>query len=277
MVTVVFNGAKHLEQCITSVINQTYSNVEYIVIDGGSTDGTLDIIRRYENKISYWISEPDKGIFDAMNKGIKKANGDFIGILNADDWYEADIVTRMVDEITGIQNPSEYGSLVFYCNYYHFDEELRTESKVRKYSTKKKYWRGMSILHQSMFISKGIYNKLGVYDLTYRSASDYDFFLRMIRNGIKFVGLDVHGVNFRRGGYSTMNMNESLREASKINQLYFGFFSLKHLSFVFLHYIFSLPGNIKLLLYKYLGREKTAKLRRLWKSLKAGVQETKDK
>ena len=87
VVTVVFNGEKYLEETIQSVINQTYDNVEYTLIDGGSTDGTVDIIRKYEDKIAYWISEPDNGIFDAMNKGADKATGEYIYYLNAGDVF----------------------------------------------------------------------------------------------------------------------------------------------------------------------------------------------
>lgn len=93
VITVSYNAVSTIEQTILSVINQTYSNIEYIIIDGGSTDGTIDIIRRYEDKIAYWVSEPDRGIYDAMNKGASKANGEYIAFLNSDDWYELDAVS----------------------------------------------------------------------------------------------------------------------------------------------------------------------------------------
>jgi glycosyltransferase involved in cell wall biosynthesis len=264
VITVVFNGVDYLEQAILSVVSQSYDNIEYIIVDGGSTDGTLDIIRRYEEKIAYWVSEPDEGLFDAMNKGIKKASGDFIGILNADDWYEPGIITQVVDKIN---NRCSSGYVVFYCDYYHYDEELSVESKVKRYSTMK-YWKGMSISHQSMFIARGVYEELGFYDLAYRLASDYDFLLRMVGAGVEFVKIDTHGVNFRRGGESTMKMNRSIREASKINRQYFGFFSKGHFLFILNNHIPSILGNLKLILYKIVGRNKTAKLRRLWKRLK---------
>ncbi len=264
VVTVVFNGARYLEQAIQSVVNQAYDNIEYIVIDGGSTDGSLDIIRRYEGKIAYWVSEPDRGIFDAMNKGIKKATGDFIGILNADDWYEPVIIQRVAETA---EAKSQFGQVVFYCDYYHYDEELSVDSKVKRYSTMQ-YWKGMSVSHQSMFIGRGVYERLGDYDLVYRLAADYDFFLRMVRGGVEFMKIETHGVNFRRGGHSTMRMKESIWEASKINRQYFGFGSKKHLSFILNNHIPSLLGSLKLVSYKCLGRDKTARLRRLWKCIK---------
>lgn len=97
IITVVYNGEKYLEQTIQSVINQTYKNIEYIVIDGGSTDGTLDIIKKYEEHISYWVSESDKGLYDAMNKGIGVAKGELIGMINSDDWYELEAVEIMAE------------------------------------------------------------------------------------------------------------------------------------------------------------------------------------
>ncbi|MCP5104420.1 MAG: glycosyltransferase, partial [bacterium] len=157
VVTVVFNGADYLEQAILSVVNQGYENIEYIVIDGGSTDGTLDIIHRYRDKIAYFVSEPDEGIFNAMNKGVAQTNGDFIGILNADDWYEPGIINRVVDKINESQETPP-GPDVIYFDYYHFDEELSTHRKVKRYSSMA-YWRGMSISHQAMFVSKGVYEK----------------------------------------------------------------------------------------------------------------------
>lgn len=271
VITVVFNGARYLEQAIQSVINQDYDNIEYIVIDGGSTDGSVDIIRKYGEKIAYWVSEPDQGIFHAMNKGIQKATGDYIGILNADDWYEPGIIRKvavyaeMAEKLCELMPRSV--NVVVYCDYYHYDEELGSDNKVKRYSTRE-YWKGMSISHQSMFISRRIYKRLGNYDLKYRLAADYDFLLRMMEDHVDLMKIETHGVNFRRGGESTMRMRESIREASRINRQYFGYFSKKHFAFILNNHIPSILGSLKLISYKYLGREKTARLRRIWKSLK---------
>ena len=111
IITVSYNAVKTIEDTILSVINQTYPNIEYIIIDGGSTDGTLDIIKKYQDKITYWVSEPDKGIYDAMNKGIAKANGELIGIINADDWYELDAVQNVVLEFNNTRPAIYHGGL----------------------------------------------------------------------------------------------------------------------------------------------------------------------
>ena len=113
IITVVFNGIRTIEQTIKSVLNQSYKNIEYIIIDGGSTDGTLDIIRKYENYLSYIISEPDHGIYDAMNKGIQKSTGDIVGIINSDDWYEVNTVSQVVERFESFAVDLVYGDINF--------------------------------------------------------------------------------------------------------------------------------------------------------------------
>lgn len=114
IITVALNNAEYIEACIQSVINQGYENIEYIVIDGGSTDGTIDIIKKYEDKINVWISEPDRGIYDAMNKGIRMATGDVVGFLNADDVYYDPSVLENVAKVMGDQSVDAcYSDLVY--------------------------------------------------------------------------------------------------------------------------------------------------------------------
>ena len=118
IITVVYNGSKTLKQTIDSVLSQNYKNIEYIVIDGGSNDGTLDIIKKYESHINYWISEPDKGLYDAMNKGISAAKGVLIGMINSDDWYELNAVELIVKAY--IENPSK---LIFHGDRFDILED----------------------------------------------------------------------------------------------------------------------------------------------------------
>ena len=111
IITVVYNGANFIEQTIKSVISQDYNNLEYIIIDGGSTDGTQDIIKKYDDKIAFWVSEKDSGIYNAMNKGWRKASGDFIGILNADDYYLEGTITQVVNAFTNSGADIVYGGM----------------------------------------------------------------------------------------------------------------------------------------------------------------------
>lgn len=161
VVTVVYNASKTFEKTIKSVINQTYNNVEYIVIDGGSTDGTLDIIEKYEDKIDYWISEEDKGIYDAMNKGIKIANGDWIYFLGADD-----ILFNVLDDISkelDIEKNAVYGDVYMPKKHKLYDGKF-TKFKLMF----------NNICHQAIFYNKNVFQNKQ-FDLKYKLLSDYAF------------------------------------------------------------------------------------------------------
>jgi glycosyltransferase involved in cell wall biosynthesis len=260
IITPVLNGGKHLEQAIRSVIGQAWENKEYIIIDGGSTDNSLDIIRKYESHIDFWKSERDEGIFDAMNKGIEKASGDFIGILNADDWYEPDILSQFGDRI-GSQLKGQ-GNQVFFFDYYVIDEVLSKELKTEKKSSLK-FMTGMSICHQAMFIHRSVYETVGRYNTSYSLAADYDLFLRMIEAGVDFHKVEVFGVNFRKGGQSTKYLKESVRQTGLIIKTHFGLLSRSYIVFVFSNRLPSLLGRLQLFLYRYAGSRLTNRLRRL--------------
>ena len=265
IVTVVLNGEKHLEQAIQSVINQSYTKIEYIIIDGSSTDGTLDIIRHYDNHIAYWVSEPDNGIFDAMNKGIRKSAGEFIGMLNADDWYEPNIISRVVEKIKRFPGP--INNRVIYCDYYCYDEDLSLDYKIKQKS-ELKHWKGMTVSHQAMFVHRFVYGKLRLYSLDYRFASDYEYFLRMLQAGVVFEKLDIYCVNVRKGGVSTQYMNQSISEVSQIIRRYFGVYSKEYPLFMLTNRLPSMLGNLHFLLKRIIGRNATNKLRKLWRYLK---------
>ena len=107
----IYNVESSIKTCLLSLFNQTYKNIEYIIIDGGSTDGTIEIIKKYQNNLYYWVTEPDKGIYDAMNKGIRVASGDLIGIVNSDDYYEADALENISETYDGEKYEIVYGML----------------------------------------------------------------------------------------------------------------------------------------------------------------------
>ena len=221
VITVVRNGAAHLRETIESVIGQSWPNTEFIIIDGASTDGTLDIIRSYDRNIDYWVSEPDNGIFDAMNKGIALAQGALIGLLNADDWYEPGAL-----ETAATAYRSEKKQGIYFGDKYlvHVDLGLKYEFRGSL-----EFWRGMTICHQAMFVHREVYDRLGYYDQAYRLAADFDFFVRAIRSGIPFIRLDRFVVNFRDDGASARSLLHGNREISAILRSNYGFWSSPYL------------------------------------------------
>ena len=199
IITVVYNGVKTIEQTIQSVIRQPYQNKEYIIIDGGSTDGTVDLIRKYEMYLSYWVSEPDKGIYDAMNKGINHARGELIGIINADDWYEEDVF----EEIVKYYQETDSGKVIHGLLRNFLNEEFYSMvgNSIRRL-------RFDMIQHPTCFIPKKIYDTYGVYDTSYKYSGDYDLILRFVNNGVKFCFVEKPIVNFRLGGISSIPQAE---------------------------------------------------------------------
>ncbi|WP_457618563.1 glycosyltransferase family 2 protein [Lutibacter sp.] len=191
VITVVFNGEKYLEQTIQSVINQTYDNVEYIIIDGGSTDGTLDIIRKYEGMVDYWVSEGDEGISDAFNKGIELCTGEMIGIINADDWYEVDAFKLIINNIG--KGDVIYGNQNYWINNSDFETWYPIHSSLP---------REMTMNHPTVFIGKNMYKKLGSYSSIYKIAMDYELLLRFFKNGVTFIKIDNVITNMRSDGES---------------------------------------------------------------------------
>jgi glycosyltransferase involved in cell wall biosynthesis len=183
IITVVYNGEKYLEKTIQSVINQTYTNIEYIIIDGGSSDNTVDIIKKYDNYISYWISEKDNGIYNAMNKGIKIANGEIIAILNSDDYYKSYAVENSVNNIIN------YNVDFSYANINIIDPKTnKSHLKKAVFKTniiKQKIYQEMVYPHITLFIKKSVYKEIGLFDETFRIAGDHEFILRMYVNKYK--------------------------------------------------------------------------------------------
>lgn len=192
IITVVYNGDKYLEQTILSVLNQTYSNIEYIIIDGGSKDKSVSIIKKYDSKISYWISEKDTGIYDAMNKGINMANGEIIGIINSDDWYEPDCIQTIVNYY--LKN----NEFILYGLMRHFVDD----QPIEIYSAYHSQLKNKMLPHSTCFVPAVIYNKYGTFNLSYKYCADYEFLLRLYKEGIKFMMIEKVLANFRLGGVS---------------------------------------------------------------------------
>ena len=213
VVTVVYNGEATLEQTILSVVNQTYDNVEYIIIDGASTDGTLDIIKKYEDRIDYWQSGSDKGIYDAMNKGIGLATGEYVALLNAGDWYERNTCEIVIHEVKASHADVYYGLL----------RNVNSEHEVMsvKGNTINNIARDM-ISHPTCFISNEIYKKY-TYSLEYKSASDYDFVARLVQDSVHFQFIEQILCNFLLGGMSSGMIGDIETNAIRYKYNYISF------------------------------------------------------
>jgi len=220
IITVVFNGEKYLEETIQSVINQTYDNVEYIIIDGGSSDGTLDIIKKYEERIDYWVSERDNGIYDAMNKGISLCSGEIMGIVNADDF----LYDTTLEKINQAFEPT---IMCTYANLEISDENgkiIDTISSLGVDSIKYKLFKHMPFLHPTMFVRKVVYDRVDLYDTRYRLSADYDFTLRLMAEKINSKYLNFSTGVFRLGGQSggiaSYRENHQLLLRHNVNPVY---------------------------------------------------------
>lgn len=192
IITVVYNAVNTIEHTIQSVINQGYSSLEYIIIDGGSTDGTLEIIEKYRKFINRFISEPDKGIGDGFNKGIALATGEWIGMINADDWYAPNVIEKMMAGITTNDNVCCGNIMLLGKN--GFAREKKSKVSWLNF--------GMYIMHPTCFVRKNVYQIVGGYDTGLRIAMDFDMFLRIKRKGFSIKYIDVLVAYMRTDGVS---------------------------------------------------------------------------
>ncbi|WP_172280008.1 glycosyltransferase family 2 protein [Chryseobacterium sp. LAM-KRS1] len=214
IITVCWNSEKYLRTAIESVLQQTYKNIEYIIVDGGSTDNTLEIIKSYEPLFEgkmRWISEKDNGIYDAMNKGIEMSTGDVIGLLNSDDFY---ISESSFKEILDCFDKEKVDS-VFADLYYV--KENNTDKIVRKWKTgtRKAFSKGWHPAHPCFFVKKEIYKSFGAFDLRYRIAADFEIMLRFLeKHQISSFYLENFILKMRLGGES----NKSLSNIKKGKQ-----------------------------------------------------------
>ena len=231
IVTIAYNAEKCIEDTIKSVINQTYDNVEYIIVDGQSTDSTLAICNKYKSQIDILVSEKDKGLYDAMNKGVNLATGDIVGMLNADDFYESNtVLTKVADAFSVNDIDCLYGDLV-YVDPFETDKVVR--NWVSGIYNSKSFLRGWMPPHPTFFIKKSHYQKYGTYSLKLMSAADYELMLRMIyKHKLRPFYIPETLVRMRTGGVSNASLknrwlaNREDKLAWKMNGLKPGIFTL---------------------------------------------------
>lgn len=230
IITVCYNSAITIEKTILSVASQTYTNIEYIIVDGSSKDNTLEILKRHEDKISKWISEPDRGLYDAMNKGISIATGDLIGILNSDDTFNSNTVIEKIANFHS-QNSiqASVGNIV---------QNRKNGKIVRVYSSK--YWNpeklkiGFMPPHPSIFFKKELFDKFGIYDLGFKIGADYELITRFFfkneitwkYSGITTTAMLVGGLS-SSGTSSYKLITKEIQKALRMNEVSFSPLKIK--------------------------------------------------
>lgn len=215
IITVVFNGEKFIEETILSVLEQSYENIEYIVIDGGSTDGTLDIIKKYEHKIKYFISEKDNGMYDAINKGLKRATGDIINFINSDDTFYSNMtISHVVNAFKKDNLDCLYGGAVYIDgNGIQFSDKKPLRYNARYFKTL-----GMPCTQPSFFWKRTLMEDVGFLNLEYKIASDYDFIARLCLKANKVGRVKKYLSKFRVFGesFGDRNARLAMRESQQI-------------------------------------------------------------
>jgi len=210
IITVVWNNKETIKDAINSVLNQTYKNIEYIIVDGASTDGTVEIIKGYGDKISRFISEPDKGLYDAMNKGITLATGDVVGILNSDDFYINKFVIEKVIKIFKEKKiDSVFADLVFV-------KPDNLQKTVRYYDSSKfnieRFAYGWMPAHPTFFVKREVYEKYGLFRIDLKIAADFDILVRFLyTNRVSYFYLQEVLIKMRTGGVSTDGFKSKIR------------------------------------------------------------------
>lgn len=233
IITVTFNAEAYLEGTIQSVLEQTYSRVEYIIVDGASKDGTLQIIQQYKDRIARWISEPDKGLYDAMNKGMKLATGDYLCFLNAGDkLYDSQTLQHMVDSLQGLEELPDvlYGNTALVDEMGNFQRMRRLQPPA--HLTWKSFKQGMLVCHQAFFAKRC---KAVEYDLSYCFSADQDWCIRIMKQSKVLHNTHQTLIRYLEEGMSTKNRRASLKERFCIMVKHYGWFSTvcHHIWFVF--------------------------------------------
>jgi glycosyltransferase involved in cell wall biosynthesis len=229
IITASYNSVRTISDTINSVLAQTYPKIEYIIIDGCSTDGTIDIVKSFGNRISKFISEPDNGIYDAINKGIRFSRGSIVGILNSDDiFYDNCIIEKIVEAFTGNDIEAVFGDA-------QFVHPVKTSKIIRYYSSKSfssdRFKYGYMPAHPTFYVKRGLFEKLGYYKTNYKIAADFELLIRFLHGySLKYRYLEMPFVSMRMGGVSNKSMwskfviNKEIARACKENGIRTNYF-----------------------------------------------------
>ncbi len=225
IITVSFNSAKTIAETIESVLSQDFPQIEYIVVDGGSSDGTVEIIKQYQDRIDHWVSEKDSGMYDAMNKGIALATGDVIGILNSDDVYmSTHVVTELIELMQAKRAQVVFADLIL-VDQDHPQKVLRYYDSGHFHPNKFKY--GWMPAHPTVFVRRELYEAVGKFSTSYQIAADYEMLIRILAiQRARYAYLSKPVVRMRSGGASTASLsrnwilNQEIVRACKENGIY---------------------------------------------------------
>ncbi|RQO67658.1 glycosyl transferase [Pedobacter sp. KBW06] len=216
VITIVYNNVKDIERTMLSVLNQTYPNIEYILIDGASADGTKDIIYKYKSRLAQFISEPDKGIYDAMNKGLSLATGDYVLFMNSGDEIYAPVTVAEVFDTAAAAD-------IYYGETEMFNEQWESLGQRRHHSPENFDWQsfkyGMSISHQAIYVKRSLAEP---FNLEYKYSSDIDWIIRAAKNASSIVNTHSYVAKYLVGGVSKKKHLASLKERFKIFTKYYG-------------------------------------------------------
>jgi len=213
IVTAVFNSRDTIAHALESLITQTYPYIEPVVIDGGSTDGTLETLQAHRDRLGVLVSEPDSGIYDALNKGVRMARGDVVGFLHADDLLAApDALARVAAAFEDPAVDGVYGDLLYVRR--NDSERVLRHWRAGRFSHGKLAW-GWLPPHPALFLRRQVYERFGLFDTTYRIAADYDFMLRVLNGGIRVEYLPGVLVKMRVGGMSNRSLANILRKSAE--------------------------------------------------------------
>lgn len=229
VITIVYNNARDIERTMLSVLDQTYEAIEYLVVDGASTDGTLDIIKRYENRLAKLVSEPDKGIYDAMNKGLQLATGDYVIFMNSgDEFYASDTVEKVFATAPDAD--------IYYGETEMINDRRESLGQRRHAAPANFTWRsfnyGMSVSHQAIYIKRSLVEP---YDPTYQLSADIDWIIRAAKKAKKITKVDGYVAKYLVGGMSKAKHRQSLLERFDIMKRHYGL-----LPTVFNHFVIAL-------------------------------------